>query len=105
MDDLRGQMSPKVVHSSPDLPRLSYGSREQVGYSSFMVFWTVPPSPPSTSTSRQNIACSLLFLCRILCLGKVCVLVAYVCGWVWVAMVGSGGEVDEWGGHPRIAVR
>ena len=26
MDDLRGQMSPKVVHSSPDLPRLSYGS-------------------------------------------------------------------------------
>ena len=26
VDDLRGQMSPKVVHLSPDLPRLSYGS-------------------------------------------------------------------------------
>ena len=26
LDDLRGQMSPKVVHSSPDLPRLSYGT-------------------------------------------------------------------------------
>ena len=25
MDDLRGHLTPKVVHSSPDLPRLSYG--------------------------------------------------------------------------------
>ena len=26
MDDLRGHLTPKVVHSSPDLPRLSYGT-------------------------------------------------------------------------------
>ena len=26
VDDLRGHLTPKVVHSSPDLPRLSYGS-------------------------------------------------------------------------------
>ena len=47
MDDRRGHLTPKVVHSSPDLPRLSYGSRACLCYESTTVEGTLRGTPAS----------------------------------------------------------
>ena len=54
-NDLRGQMSPKVVHSSPDLPRLSYGT----GHSRAPLQWSSPHAISPLRRPPLSALCSL----------------------------------------------